>query len=222
MDRNFLRSRWCWCLLAAGALAVATQIGCVQALATAVYLVKGTNVPADFVGLREKRVAIVCRPMADAGFGVGTFGADEELAKEVGRLLEINDRKIKEVIDHRKVAEWTDEHNWDDFTEIGDALGADMVVGIDLDAFNLYQSQTLYQGKATLSLRVYDIQQGGKVVYQKTALQSTWPPNTGIYTQEMSEHQFRQRFIGVLGDLVGRNFYAHDDRADFAADSAAL
>ena len=39
-------------------------------------------------------------------------------------------------------------------------MKADMVVGIDLEGFSLFQGQTLYQGKANATVRVYDCQQG--------------------------------------------------------------
>jgi len=38
--------------------------GCRTVFTTAAYLIKGTNVDAEYEGLREKRVVVVCRPVA--------------------------------------------------------------------------------------------------------------------------------------------------------------
>ena len=63
--------------------------------------------------------------------------------------------KIK-TVNQRKVAKWTDENTWEEYAEVGKAMKADMVVGINLEGFSLFQGQTLYQGKANATVRVYD------------------------------------------------------------------
>ncbi len=63
--------------------------------------------------------------------------------------------------------EWADENNWDEYVEIGKALNADMVVGLDLEEFSLYQGQTLYQGKANIKIPVYDVAQGKEPVFER-------------------------------------------------------
>ena len=141
----------------------------------------------------------------------------QELAVEVGRLLSQRVRKIT-IVDPREVAEWTDENDWDDFTEVGKALKADMVVGIDVEEFSLYQSQTLYQGKARLAITVYDVADGGKTAYSKTIPRIIYPPNRGVDTS-MPEDDFRRRFVAHLADMVGRHFYSHDAQADVALDA---
>jgi hypothetical protein len=193
--------------------------GCRSALATAMYLFKGTDVPADFEELKGKKVAIVCRPLVTLQYRDANVARD--LAKQVSLLLQKNVPKIQ-TIDQRKVAKWIDENTWEEYPEVGKAMKADMVVGVDLEAFGLFQGQTLYQGKANVTVHVFDCHQGGKEVYEKTLPQSVYPPNAGIPTSDRLEPEFRHEFVGVLADQIGRHFYAHDPYADIGQDARSL
>ncbi len=127
------------------------------------------------------------------------------------------------VIDQREVTEWTDEKSWDEFTEIGKALHADMVVGLDLDEFDLYQSQGLYQGRATISkLVVYDMRKPNEPAFETSIPQIHYPPTSPIPAGDKPEAEFRTQFIKVLSEHVARHFYDHDPTAEFASDSTAL
>jgi hypothetical protein len=217
MDRStrYLFAPTTWGCLVIAALC-ATQAGCVSALATAAWLIKGNDVDADYSGLKNKRVAVVCRPLVELQYSTGNRSA-QDLAVEVGHLLAQRVKKIS-IVDPRGVAEWTDEHDWDDFTEVGRALKADMVVGIDIEEFSLYQSQTLYQGKTRLAITVYDVADGGKETFRKTIPRIIFPPNRGVDTS-VPEEDFRRRFVAHLADVIGRHFYSHDAQADVALDA---
>lgn len=212
--------RWGWLLAAVAAAMpfVASQSGCVSALATALYVIKGDNRPAQFDGLKGRRVAVVCRPVVELEYS--SSGAAADIAVHVSRLLKENVRKIK-LVDPREVANWTDENTWHEFTEIGSALGAELVLGIDLEGFSLYQGQTLYQGNAIVRLAVYDVATG-ETVFERALPPSVFPPNHAIATQDKTEDAFRRQFVAVVSDEIGRYFYPHDAHADFGKDVAAL
>jgi uncharacterized protein YbjQ (UPF0145 family) len=218
MDRSSLRYgalaiKLC---LAVGMLAAT---GCQGALLTALWLAKGNNTPAEYDGLREKSVVVVCRPVA--GLEYRDTSVARDIARQLSRLLQENVSKIK-VIDQRKVAQWDDENTWEEFTEVGEALGADMVVGIDLQDFTVYQGQTLYQGKASITVHVYDCINGNQLVYERELPQAVYPPNTGVPTSEKLEAEFRREFVMVLADQIGRHFYPHDVYTDYALDATAF
>ncbi|HVU85953.1 MAG TPA: hypothetical protein VHD36_01445 [Pirellulales bacterium] len=218
MDRTTRR----FLMLATGMVMLATiasQSGCVNALATAAWLIKGNDVGADYNGLRNKRVAVVCRPLVELQYSTGTRST-QEMAVMIGEMIGQRVRKVS-VVDPREVAEWTDEHDWEDFAEVGQALKADMVIGIDVEEFSLFQSQTLYQGKARMNITVYDVADGGKVVYKKSLPRITFPPNRGVDTS-MPEDDFRRRFVAHLSDIVGRHFYSHDATSDVALDAVGF
>jgi len=218
MDRPSLRYGYLAIVLAlaAGGLGLS---GCRSALATAMWLTKGTDVPAEYAGLRGKKVVVVCRPLADLKYRDTSVAKD--LARQLSVLLQHKVPKIK-IVDQRKVARWIDENTWDEYSEIGEALDAEMVVGVDLQDFGIYQGQTLYQGKATVALKVYDCKDGSQPVFEKDLPQAVYPPNTGIPTSEKLEVEFRREFVRVLADQIGRHFYAHDSYADYALDATAL
>jgi uncharacterized protein YbjQ (UPF0145 family) len=218
MDRPYLRFAVAAVVLAA-AVALVSSGGCRSAMATAMYLIKGNDLDPDYPGLKGKKVAVVCRTAAGLSYTNATVGRD--LAQEMGKLLQERVPKIK-VVDSQKVAKWCDENTWEEYTEVGKAMKADVVVGVELEKFGLYQAQTLFQGKANAKVYVYDCKDGGKVVFEKILPQSVYPPNTGIPTSDVQESEFRREFIGVLADQIARHFYAHDSNADMTQDISAL
>jgi uncharacterized protein YbjQ (UPF0145 family) len=201
------------------AAVVLPATGCRSALATAVYLWKGNDVPPDFDELKGKKVAVVCRPLVSLQYRNATVARD--LAQQITMLLQEKVSKIR-TVDQRKVAKWTDENTWENFSEVGKAMKADYVVGIDLESFDLFQGQTLYQGKANASIHVYDCSKGNKLVFEKIIPQSVYPPNAGVPTSDKLEAEFRREFVAVLADQIARHFYAHDPNADLAQDAAIL
>ena len=151
-DRCELDLRWRRSLRA-----VTLASGC-SLLATAMYVIEGTNTKADFAGLKGKT--------RGRGLPAGHFAAlprFERLARpgQAGRHAAGEATSPRStIIDQRDVFEWADENNWEEYVEIGKALNADMVVGLDLEEFSLYQGQTLYQGKANMKILVYDVAKG--------------------------------------------------------------
>lgn len=190
--------------------------GCTT-FAAAAYVLKGTNADADFEGLRGQRVAVVCRPVSELQYSRSNVA--RELAAAVSRRLSENSRRV-EVVDFQDVEQYIDENDWNEFTEVGHGVDADVVVGIDLEAFDLYDGQTLYRGRANVSLTVVDVATG-EIAYEKIVPEVVYPPNVGKPTSEIQESAFRREFMTDLSDLVGRHFYAHDTRVDFAKDAGA-
>ncbi len=187
-------------------------------MTTIAYLIKGTDIDAEYDGLRGKTVAVVCRPPLT--MDPHQAHAARELAERVSYLLQQNVRKIK-VIEQQDVANWTDENSWDDFREIGRALEAEMVLAIEMEDFSLHRSASVFQGRATTKLTVYDMQKDGKVAWEKLPPQSVYPPNSGLPISRRAS-EFRERFVGVLAEEIGRHFYKHDAVSDYAEDTSSL
>ncbi len=210
-----------WNRLAIGLALVAVMLvstGCTDALVTAVYLIRGREVPGDYEGLKGKKVAVVCRPLV--GLAYRDSHVAQDLSRAVGLLLKRNVKKI-EIVDQGKVENWIDEHSWEEYTQVGKAMKADMVVGIDLEQFNIYEGQTVYQGKARVSVKVYDCQKK-ELAFEKQLPQVVYPPNHVVSAAEVQESDFRKEFLGVLADYIGILFYRHDPYAHFAMDAMAL
>jgi len=216
MDRPSIRHGMV--LLAALAILTTPFFGCQSVLLTAMYLIKGTDIEPEYKGLKAKKVAVVCRPLVSLEYRNANVGRD--LAKEINRLLQERVPKIK-TVDDRKVARWLDENTWEEYVEVGRAMKADMIVGVDLENFSILEGQTLYQGKANASIRLYDCKTG-EVVFEKTLPRSVYPPNVPIPASDRTEPAFRREFVRVLADQIARHFYAHDPYADMAMDARAL
>ena len=194
--------------------------GCTGPALTLMYLMGGMDIQAEYKGLKGKKVAIVCRPVGSTQYQ--NPNVSQEIARRIGRLLKKYVSKV-EIIDYRKVADWTDNNAWEEFVDIGDALEADRVIGVDLESFSIFQGQTLYQGRANCIVKVYDCTQKDKdPVYEKVMPPIVYPPNTGIPVAEKPEGRFQLEFIKVISEQVARLFYAHDPHNDFAYDSTAF
>src|SRR6266404_3884468 len=163
-------------LIVFGLLSLGLLGGC-NLLAGLGYITHNDAEPAQCSELCGKRIAVVCRPVETLGYSDSSAAPD--LATSVGALLTKNVKKCL-VISPSAVAEWAEQHNWNEYAELGKALKADMVVGIDLEQFSLNEGQTLYKGRAEVHIWVYDMKSGGKRVWDEKLPQTVYPPNTSV------------------------------------------
>ena len=217
MDRSPSR-RCAWFMVMLVLLAPAAGGGC-NVLAAAGYVFHQDNLPPEFADLKGKRVAVVCRPVLQLEYA--DTGAAPDLAAVVGALLAQNVKKIH-VVSPSEVAQWADEHTWENYTEIGKAVKADYVIGIDLEQFSLYQGPTLYQGRSEVHVWVYDMKDGGKRVWEKKLPPMVFPPNSAVAASERPESDFRRQYIGELAQHIGRIFYEYDPSDEICSDARAL
>ena len=206
-------------LLVVLAVAVLPAVGCQSLMFTVAYLWKGTDVPPEFDGLKGKHVAVVCRPLPSLQYSNSNVGRD--LAGQVTQLLQQNVPKIK-TIDQRKIAKWTDENRWEEYTEVGKAMKADVVVGIDLESFSLYQGANALPGQGQCHGPGLRLQERQIAVREEHAAVGLPAEHRPFPPRSMTEPEFRRKFMLVLADQIGRHFYAHDPHADLAQDSTAL
>lgn len=208
MQRRIVRhSSW---IAAVGMTFLVTQFGCVQFLQTVAYFVKGTNDGPEFAGLKDHKVAVVCRPLVELKYGAGTVAND--LATRVGQLLKQNGKRIK-VVKQSEVSNWTDENPDQELAEVGKGVKADLVVGIDLEEFSLYQGQTLYQGKSQVKLSVCDVAKDGEILWEKPMRQIVWPARGGRPAQDEPVQQFQREYVQILAIEIANHFYPHDHYA---------
>lgn len=196
------------------ALLVLPQAGC-SMLLTAAYLLQPADIPAEFTGLAGKRIAVVCKPIVELEFS--DANSARELAGLVGGQIETAVRKTK-VVKQQEVARWIDEHAWVDYPTLGKALNADYVVGIDLEGFRLHEGATLYRGKATAHVRVFDVKKKS-VVFEKRLDDYTFPSDSAIPTTDRTEVQFRSLFLQMLSLRISRCFHAYESRETFASEN---
>jgi len=200
--------------LAALACLMLPLTGC-STLLTAAYLLQPADVPAEFNGLRGKHVAVACRPIVELEFS--DAGSSRELASLVGSQVQAKVRRSR-VIGQHEVARWIDENAWVDYPTLGKSLDADLVVGIDLEQFRLHEGSTLYRGRATARVRVFDVATK-EVLFEKRFDDFSFPANSAIPATDRSEPEFRGMFLQMLSQKISRCFHAYESREVFAEDS---
>jgi hypothetical protein len=202
-------------LLAAFAGLLLPVAGGCSTLFTAAYLLQPADVPAEFTGLKGKHVAVVCRPIVELEFT--DAGSARELASLVGAQVESKVRRAR-LISQQEVARWIDENSWVDYPTLGKSLDADLVVGIDLEEFRMHEGSTLYRGRATAHVRVFEVATK-KVLFDKRLDNFSFPANTAIPATDRSEAEFRAMFLQMLSQKISRCFHAYESRDVFAEDS---
>ena len=201
-------------LITLAAVVLPAASGC-STLFTAAYLFQPADVPAEFTGLRGKHVAIACRPIVELEFT--DAGSARELASLVGAQIGSKVRRTR-IIGQQEVARWVDENSWVDYPSLGKSLDADLVVGVDLEAFRLHEGSTLYRGRATAHVKVYEVATK-KIVFEKRIDDFSFPATTAIPASDRSEAEFRGMFLQMLSQKISRCFHAYESREVFAEDS---
>lgn len=189
--------------------------GCSMITTVAYLVAPEKDTPAEFKGLRGKHVAVVCKPIVELEFSDASSA--RELAAMVGSQLAQNVRKAR-VIEQHEVARWIDENAWVDYPTLGKALDADIVVGIDLVQFRMHEGSTLYRGRATATVRVYDVAEK-RLLFEKRLDDFTFPGDSAVPATDQSEPQFRALFLQVLSSKIARSFHAYDSRTTFAEEN---
>jgi len=204
-------------LLAASTLV--TGGGCGAILATGMYVIQGGNmVPPEFDGLESQRVVVVCRPPSSNEYRHA--GASRAVSQKVSELL-VDHVKNADVVNPREVDDWLDESDWSDFKKLAEAVHADKVVYIEMNDFDLFKGKTLYQGRADVSVTIYDMKNNGKLMWDRHLGEILYPTNSGIPAQDKPEQQFEREFVSILSTRVAEHFYKHDANSEFAIDALA-
>ncbi len=192
-------------MFAALGLLTAASAGC-TVFETAALLIKGTDTAAEYEGLEGKRVAIICKSVQMEE--LNNSGMARALSEALFQRIKDNNKKIH-LVKPQKVTALMDEQGLEDPIQIGKKLKAEKVLVIDIESFRVNEGQTLFQGCAALKIHVYDVA-SKEEDWHKQPSQFLYPKIGPKPAQETSEGEFRNHFIAVLADHIGRYFYAHD------------
>ena len=192
--------------------------GCINFAANMIHAITGNNRAADFDGLKEKRVAVVC--LTDGGLAADADSA--MLTSYIHAGFNSNIKKI-DVVRSSEVERWIDSHSHEsaDYLEIGKGVKADRLVAVEVVNLSVKNGATLFQGKSDIAVTVYDISAGGKILYQKNIPEFVFPKMGGPSITDVSEAKFRARYLAIVARTVSTLFYPVDATADFALDATA-
>jgi len=197
-------------------LLVLMLAGCQSTIFTALYLIKGSDVPPkyDILLKGEKRVAVV--PRSAYSNPLELQNAPREIARYVNRLLDENvqNKKLR-VVEQPKVETWLDDCNndFDTFREAGSdkSINADIVIGFNIIGFQIRdpQNASLLQGKCQVEVKAIECATG-KVLASET-LMIVDPPSVPLHVDNPRvEPQFRTQFMGVVAQQIAALFHHHD------------
>ena len=189
--------------------------GC-SGLATVMHAVGVDQIPADYKGLRDSTVAVIT--LTDSS-QYSNDVASRELSRFVGGILTKEVKGIQ-LVREDKIEQWRDVNGWDslDFDTIGQEIGAEKVLGIEVANLRLREGSTLYRGRADVVINVIDAETGN-VEYTRTLDEFTYPNVAGQYTSETTESKFRKLYLKMLAEEISRSFHPYDLTDRIAADS---
>ena len=200
-------------LLAIPVILITTSSGCINQLAGLLYVIKGHKVAPQFEGLEGKRVAVLCVSDASA-YGPDTL--TYTLSKRVSMKIAQGVKQV-EVISPARIEDWIDQNGWEEsnVVSLGQAIGAEMLVVIEVASYSIHEGATIYKGNVDLTVSVYDIAKQGQVSFVYGPERYSFPEN-GRPSIQSSDRQFESFFLARLTDHISRLFVAYDKMESFA------
>lgn len=197
---------------------LATSTGCINLAANLIHAIQGNNRPAEFDGLKEKRVAVVVATDS----GLSTDASSKMMSSQIEALLNSNVKKV-DVVRGEEVAKWLDAHGWNDsdYVEIGKGVEADLVVAVDVKKLTLKNGATLYRGQSDITVSVYDVKSDGKIMYRKQIPEFAFPNLGGTPVTDTSEAKFRGAYLALIARTASGLFYEVEATSDFALDATS-
>jgi hypothetical protein len=120
-----------------------------------------------------------------------------------------------------EIEDWMDTNDWDqiDYRAVGRGVNADMLIAIDLSSLSYYEGATLYKGKAHYTITLYNMEKGGKQVWQKSVPEFAFPAHGGRPATDMVETKFKQDFLKLVAQDIARCFHSYDKIEALATDA---
>ncbi len=201
-------------------IVMAPLSGCAGLIAYPLYVIKGDSVPANYDKLASKRVAVICKSASSAS---GPNSPESLINRHFSQILQERVADV-EIVPVEEVADWIDRNNWNeiDCVEVGRGVNADAVVLLAVESFSLKDSPTLFKGRSTVTTKVYDLTQDGKVDYQGNTFDFAYPQNGGRHTTELSDAAFQRQFTKVLSHHLAKDFFKYDKSEDYAQDATLI
>lgn len=208
-----------------GSLTLLGATGCAGALMMPYYLIYGTEAPPVFKDEvkaipKGSKLVVICRSNLNL---FGTSNPNHDLATaitlHVSRNIKNKNKKKLEWIPVDRVMEKFDEEQFNSlsFEKMGAELGADYVIGIELDSFEIHHSTQFYQGNAKVLVRLVDVK-NHETICRQSMPNYTYPP-TPVPTSDLEEIQFQNRFVVRLAKNISTLFCPYDPHEEYAVDS---
>ena len=180
--------------------------GCAAGFGTLGYLIYGEDIDPVCKDKLKGKVAIVCRAPSGAMYQYGDVANPLAQALQEKIQSKLKKRQKVELISQLEIRQYRSGVNASsDFLDIGEAVGADQVIGIDLNQYSHVGGVNLMQGRANVTVVLLDVKTGD-VVYDAAELNEYVFPQNGISVEEQYEGKFRQMYIQRLANHISKVF----------------
>ncbi len=213
-------------VLGAAALCPIVMSGC-NLFMIAAYLIGGppsvepTFEAATRTSLTDKEVtvAVACYVPVDLRADMGNETLDRDIARYVTSKLTLNKIKVRET---GQVRQWlANNPDWEEPSEIAEAMQVSHVIYIDLTRFSLWEenSATLLRGRAEAFVTVYAVEEEGEeaMIIFDQPVSSLYPLAIARDSSVQNPGKFRQEFMMRLSEEIGRLFYPHYNGDDIGS-----
>jgi hypothetical protein len=195
------------------------QTGCVGALAQFMYMVNGGHkLPAKYDGLEDQKVALVVRSL-DA-----MSGAAPECDLLADRLTLFLKKEVDgiEFVRRSEIESWIERGDGtQEYVDIGQAVGADKVLVVEISGYALNEDPTLFKGTADIDVFVWDVKSKDEVFHQEM-MDFSYPKNSGQHVSETTPARFELKFLTFTAGKISRMFYPYNIEEDFGDDATVL
>lgn len=204
-----------WFALVLLTLLVPTS-GCISFAANLLYAIRGNDMPAEYADLNEKRVALICSTSG----AVASEAVNSMLCSNISSALSRNLKKA-DIVRQEEVDRWIERDGWADGdpTRLAKGVKADQLVSVAIDNLKLRDGATLFRGQCDIRVTVYDIKNGGKIVFQKEIPEHSFPKEGGTPVTDTTEAKFRSAYLQLVGYRVSSLFHPVDPTLDVALDA---
>ena len=194
--------------------------GCIGTAAQMLYVFRGNKIKAEFDGLKNKRVAIVC--VSDAS-SYGPDALTQTISRALGGKLAMEVKKIH-VIPNAQIEEWKDMNGWNEINmhQLGQGVDADAVVAVEISSYSIHEGSTMYKGRSNVTTTVYDIQNGGEVLFVHGPNYFEFPKTHARPVIGTSDAQFEAAYLSKIVENTARLFYDYERLDQFADDATGF
>lgn len=205
-----------WLLLLILASVASTQSGCISFAANLLYAIKGNDRPAEYSGLKDRRVAVLC----SSSGAVASEAVNSMLTSNITSSLTRNLPK-SDIVRQEEIDRWRDMDGWSDGDpkRLAKGVKADQLVVVAVDNLKLRDGATLFRGQCDISVQVFDMKEGGKLVFDKQITEHSFPQNGGTPVTDTTEAKFRSAYIQLVSYRIASLFHPVDPTFDVALDA---
>lgn len=195
---------------------IAANSGCIRFVSNMLYVLNGRDTPAEFNELEEKKVAVMVRTnglhSAEAANLIMARNINLLLGSKVKKIKMASQDEVERTIQDMSLSEV-------DPVKVGSRLGVDYVLDVEINDLKLMEGKTLYKGRCTSAVSVYNVAEGRAPVFRKSFPEYVYP-STGAPITDFDEATFQRVYLMSVAERIARVFYPYDPATDVARDAA--